>query len=76
MLVDQLGNQPLTVGQTVDRTAAYGGLAERIHEQAVVLTSADLYLVMAAIAVALVLLIPVVPVRVRPPRATAPTPSR
>jgi DHA2 family multidrug resistance protein len=76
MLVDQLGNQPLTVGQGADRTAAYAGLAERIHEQAVVLTSADLYLVMAAITAALMLLIPVVPLRVHPPRAATPTTSR
>ena len=63
-LVDSLGNAPL-----VDDQAA--GLAQRIHQQAVVLTSADLYLVMAAIAFALICLIPFVPTRVYPPRAVA-----
>ena len=47
------------------------GLAKRIHDQALVLTSADLYLVMACIAVALICLIPFVPTRVYPPRAVA-----
>jgi MFS transporter, DHA2 family, multidrug resistance protein len=72
-LVDRLGSEPLTIGQGSHRAATFADLAGRLHEQAVVLTSADLYLVMAAIAVALVLLIPIVPVRVRPPRAAAPT---
>jgi MFS transporter, DHA2 family, multidrug resistance protein len=72
-LVDRLGSEPLTIGQGSHRAATFADLAGRIHEQVVVLTSADLYLVMAAIAVALVLLIPIVPVRVRPPRAAAPT---
>jgi DHA2 family multidrug resistance protein len=76
MLVDRLGSEPLTASQAGDRTGTFADLAGRIHEQAVVLMSADLYLVMAAITTALVLLIPIVPVRVRPPRATAPTTSR
>ncbi|MBC7210835.1 MAG: EmrB/QacA family drug resistance transporter, partial [Pseudomonas sp.] len=63
-LVDSLGNAPL-----IDDNAA--GLAKRIHEQALVLTSADLYLVMAGIAVALICLIPFVPTRIFPPRAVA-----
>ncbi|WP_295487409.1 MFS transporter [uncultured Pseudomonas sp.] len=63
-LVDSLGNAPL-----VDDTAA--NLAGRLHQQALVLTSADLYLVMAAVAVALICLIPFVPTRVYPPRAVA-----
>ncbi|WP_313741656.1 MFS transporter [Pseudomonas sp.] len=63
-LIDSLGNAP----QLDDRAA---GLAQRIHEQAQVLTSADLYLVMAGIGVALVCLIPFVPTRVYPPRAVA-----
>jgi DHA2 family multidrug resistance protein len=63
-LVDSLGNAPL-----VDGNAA--GLAKRIHDQAQVLTSADLYLVLACIAVALICLIPFVPTRVYPPRAVA-----
>jgi DHA2 family multidrug resistance protein len=62
MLVDHLGNSPL-----VDADSA--GLAHRLHEQAVVLTAADLYLCMAGIAVALILLIFWLPTRVFPPRA-------
>ncbi len=62
MLVDRLGNSPL-----VDADSA--GLAHRLHEQAVVLTAADLYLCMAGIAVALILLIFWLPTRVFPPRA-------
>jgi len=76
MLVDRLGSEPLAAVQAADRTGTFADLAGRIHEQAVVLMSADLYLVMAAITTALVLLIPIVPVRVRPPRAAAPTTSR
>ncbi|MBK5008081.1 MFS transporter [Pseudomonas sp. S32] len=63
-LVDSLGNAALVDGNTP-------GLAARIHEQAAVLTSADLYLVMAGVAVALICLIPFVPTRVYPPRAVA-----
>ncbi|MOA29285.1 hypothetical protein D3C78_1502900 [compost metagenome] len=63
-LVDSLGNSPLT-----DEGAA--GLARRIHDQALVLTSADLYLCMALLALALILLIPFVPTRIYPPRAVA-----
>ncbi|HCP29024.1 MAG TPA: EmrB/QacA family drug resistance transporter, partial [Pseudomonas sp.] len=63
-LVDSLGNAPL-----LDNHAA--SLAKRIHDQALVLTSADLYLVLAVIAVALICLIPVMPTRVYPPRAVA-----
>ncbi len=63
-LVDSLGNAPLVDDRAPD-------LAHRIHEQALVLTSADLYLIMACIAVALICLIPFVPTRVYPPRAVA-----
>ncbi|MDD2057424.1 MFS transporter [Pseudomonas sp. GD03860] len=63
-LVDSLGNSPLS-----DDGAA--GLARRIHDQALVLTSADLYLCMALLALALILLIPFVPTRIYPPRAVA-----
>ncbi|NWL75362.1 EmrB/QacA family drug resistance transporter [Pseudomonas taiwanensis] len=60
-LVDRLGNNPLVDGGVE--------LARRLHLQAVVLTSADLYLCMSAVAVALILLIPFVPTRIYPPRA-------
>jgi DHA2 family multidrug resistance protein len=62
MLVDNLGNSPLA-----DRDSA--GLAHRLHEQAVVLTSSDLYLCMAGVALALILLIFWLPTRMYPPRA-------
>lgn len=62
MLVDRLGNSTLA-----DSDSA--GLAHRLHEQAVVLTSSDLYLCMAGVAVALILLIFWMPTRIYPPRA-------
>jgi DHA2 family multidrug resistance protein len=62
MLVDSLGNSPL-----VDSDSA--GLAHRLHEQAVVLTAADLYLCMVGVALTLMLLIFWLPTRVYPPRA-------
>ncbi|WP_027797054.1 MFS transporter [Paraburkholderia acidipaludis] len=71
MLVDQLGNRALLMGQSADTPYGLGELAQRIHEQAVVLTSADLYRVMACIAVALLFLIPVLPVRIYPPWSTS-----
>lgn len=60
-LVDRLGNTPL-----LDDSAS---LAARVHQQAVVLTSSDLYLSMALLAVVLILIIPFVPTRIYPPRA-------
>ncbi|MBZ9783642.1 MFS transporter [Pseudomonas sp. REP124] len=62
MLVDRLGNSPLAESDSA-------GLAHRLHEQAVVLTAADLYLCMAGVAVALILLIFWMPTRIYPPRA-------
>ncbi|CAH0240466.1 putative multidrug resistance protein EmrY [Pseudomonas sp. Bi123] len=62
MLVDNLGNSPL-----VDSASA--NLAHRLHQQAVVLTSSDLYQCMAGVAVALILLIFWLPTRIYPPRA-------
>jgi DHA2 family multidrug resistance protein len=62
VLVDNLGNSPLA-----DSDSA--GLAHRLHQQAVVLTSSDLYLCMAGIALALILLIFWLPTRIYPPRA-------
>jgi DHA2 family multidrug resistance protein len=76
MLVDRLGNKALVAGQSIDAAHGLGELAHRIHEQAEVLTSADLYRVMAGIAVALLLIIPVLPVRIYPPWSTTPPPSR
>ncbi|MBC3207229.1 MFS transporter [Pseudomonas sp. SWRI111] len=62
MLVDSLGNSPLA-----DHSDP--GLAHRLHEQAVVLTSSDLYVCMAGVAVTLILLIFWLPTRIYPPRA-------
>ncbi|WP_350648058.1 MFS transporter [Pseudomonas sp. HY13-MNA-CIBAN-0226] len=62
MLVDRLGNSPL-----VDSDSA--GLAHRLHQQVVVLTASDLYLCMAGVALALILLIFWMPTRIYPPRA-------
>jgi DHA2 family multidrug resistance protein len=76
MLVDHLGNNALVTGQSLDADHGLGELAHRVHEQAVVLTSADLYLVMAGIAVAFLFVIPVLPVRIYPPWTTTPPPSR
>ncbi len=75
VLVDQLGNHALVASQSLDAAHGIGELAHRVHEQAVVLTSADLYLVMAGVAVALLLLVPVLPVRIYPPWSTTPASS-
>ena len=61
MLVDNLGNSPLIQSDA--------SLAHRLHQQALVLTSSDLYLCMAGVAVALILLIFWLPTRIYPPRA-------
>jgi DHA2 family multidrug resistance protein len=76
MLVDRLGNNMLVTGQSVDAAHGLGELAHRIHEQAVVLTSADLYRVMAGIALALLLVVPFLPVRIYPPWSTTPPSNR
>jgi DHA2 family multidrug resistance protein len=75
MLVDQLGNNALMTSQAVDAAYGLGQLAHRIHEQAVVLASADLYRVMAGVAVALLFLVPALPVRIYPPWSTTPPSS-
>lgn len=76
MLVDHLGNNALVTSQSIDATHSLGELAHRIHEQAVVLTSADLYRLMAGIAIAFLFIIPVLPVRIYPPWCTTPPSSR
>jgi DHA2 family multidrug resistance protein len=75
MLVDQLGNHALVTSQSIDAAHSLGELAHRIHVQAVVLASADLYRVMAGVAIALLFLVPVLPVRIYPPWCTTPTSS-
>ena len=59
MLVDRVGNTPWM--------ATAPDLAKRIHEQAMVLASSDLYLYMAGLALFLVVLIPFGPTRIYPP---------
>lgn len=65
-LVDRIGNSPALIADD-----AIASLAHRVHEQVVVLTSADLYYCMGWLAVGLMLLIPLMPTRVYPPRALA-----
>nr|WP_235024512.1 MFS transporter [Caballeronia arvi] len=75
MLVDQLGNHALVSSQSIDAAHGLGELAQRVHEQALVLMCADLYRVMACVAVALLFLVPVLPVRIYPPWTDAPPAS-
>ena len=58
---ERLGNLPDGVDMT--------GMAQRMHTQVVTLTSSDLYLTVAAIALAMIVLIPILPTRIYPPRA-------
>ncbi len=75
VLVDQLGNHPVVTDRSVDAAHSLAQLAHRVHEQALVLTSADLYRVMACVAVALLVLVPILPVRIYPPWSTTPPSS-
>jgi DHA2 family multidrug resistance protein len=63
-LVDRLGNSPELAAED-----SLSALAHRIHEQVVTLTSIDLYYCMGWLAAGLILLIPLMPSRVYPPRA-------
>lgn len=67
VLVDHLGNNPLIASRDIGTAHGLGQLAQRVHEQALVLTSADLYRVMGGLAIALLLLVTVLPVRIYPP---------
>ena len=75
VLVDQLGNHALIASQSIDAAHGLAELAHRLHEQAVVLTSADLYRVMAGVAIVLLLMVPVFPVRIYPPWSDTPPSS-
>jgi DHA2 family multidrug resistance protein len=72
VLVDWLGNNASVTDQRIDHTVDLGELAHRIHQQAVVLTSADLYCLMTGIAIGFLLLIPVLPMRIYPPWCMTP----
>ncbi|WP_144107658.1 MFS transporter [Paraburkholderia sp. BCC1886] len=83
VLIDQLGNRPQAFAITqqawaarlhLDGHAVLALIDQRIREQALVLASADVFRVMAVLAVALILLIPIIPTRVYPPRAGATPP--
>lgn len=75
LLVDQLGNRALVTSQSIDASHSVGELAHRVHEQALVLASADLYRVIACVAVALLVLVPILPVRIYPPWYVKPSSS-
>lgn len=84
VLVDQYGSRPLAStalplnlaqGLHIDPHAALALLDQRIREQAQVLASADVFRLMALIALALILLIPLLPTRVYPPRASSAAPA-
>lgn len=62
MLVDQVGNNPLL-------SDGGAGLTQKIHVQASVLSSADLYLIVASLAVLVLVMIILIPTRIYPPRA-------
>jgi DHA2 family multidrug resistance protein len=66
MLVDRYGNNP-----SVSNGVSPADMAQRLHEQAIVLTSSDLYLYMGGLALLLILLIPIMPTRIFPPRAVS-----
>ncbi|SPU53334.1 MFS transporter [Bordetella trematum] len=65
-LADQLGNHPL-----ISSGEGVASLTRQVNEQALILTSADLYLCMAVMALLLIPLIPVIATRVYPPRAAS-----
>jgi DHA2 family multidrug resistance protein len=78
VLIDQLGNRPqvfaiaqqdLAARLHVDAHAALALLDQHIREQALVLASADVFRLMAGVALLLILLTAVIPTRVYPPRA-------
>jgi MFS transporter, DHA2 family, multidrug resistance protein len=79
-LIDQSGNRPLATDLAQQAWSGAGGLdpqaalalfSARMHEQALVLASADVLRVMAVLSFVLVALIPVLPTRVYPPRPVA-----
>jgi len=85
VLVDQVGNRPLAMMLENDGSPHATGLQHeallylldgRIREQAIVLASADVFRLMALIAVALLVLIPLIAPRVYPPRTASNTSPR
>jgi DHA2 family multidrug resistance protein len=80
VLIDQLGNRSLATDLAQQACSGAGGLdpqaalvlfSARMHEQALVLASADVLRVMAVLSFVLVALIPVLPTRIYPPRPVA-----
>jgi DHA2 family multidrug resistance protein len=85
VLAGQLASRPqvfvmaqheLALRLGLDPDAVLAVLDQRVREQALVLASADVYRLMAAIAVGLILLIPIIPTRVYPPRPVADSSAR
>jgi DHA2 family multidrug resistance protein len=84
VLVDQVGNRPqavfmaqhpLSSGPGANPSALLALLGQQLREQALVLASADVFRLMAVVAVGLMLLIPFVPTRIFPPRPIAAPPA-
>jgi DHA2 family multidrug resistance protein len=92
VLVSQLGHQPTAyqehlsvVGKSLAGTVAEPGaradvalemLAEHVHLQSFTLAMADLYRLLLAILIAMIVVTLTVPTRIYPPRSIAPRPSR
>lgn len=83
VLIDQFGNRPQSLSLTLkdlasrshlDTHRALALLDQHVREQALVLASADVFRLMGLIALALILLVPLVPTRVYPPRAVPSAP--
>ena len=72
VLLDQYGNSGFMLDNFHFNYGGAGGFADTVHAQAMVLTSADIYVTMLGVIAALLLLILVVPKRVYPPSAVAP----
>jgi DHA2 family multidrug resistance protein len=71
VLVDQWGNRAYGPGIAGDHPARLAQIAGHIREQALVLASADVFRLMAVVAVALIVLIPFVATRIYPPGSVA-----
>nr|WP_294979504.1 MFS transporter [uncultured Pseudomonas sp.] len=76
-LVDHLGNVPHALGLRLEQLGGVENidrLAGQVRGQAGVLAASDTLLAMAGLAAALLVLIPLMPLRVYPPRPVVPTP--
>jgi DHA2 family multidrug resistance protein len=71
VLLDQYGNSGFMFNAFHFNYGGLGGFADAVHAQAMVLTSADIYVVMLGVIVALLLLTFLLPKRVYPPSMVA-----